>query len=269
MSTHSQDKKTTRIFQQQFSPADESIPYRLVGTHEYGLAVPNLTRLMEISTEEQRKIYDEMLGVRPEFSFVSGVDVSGLQGTGPGKQAAPEWLDPFKRRGIPWMMALAKVELGATMSMYGRHKQPFTAFPPNQIDFEPFMNILLDDVVAQMGGLAADPGFRKVIDPRYRTDSWTLAYLRRIKLMRDMMSVLYTLNDSSINSRLLPLEKELRSNQEELVLRVSIAEMATFGTQTSTTFGRTHTRFTGQRCEELVNALQSENSTPPASSVPN
>lgn len=262
MSTERKNTTTTIKFRQRFLPADESIPFRLVGTYEYDQCLNQLSNLIATSSEEQIAVYDEMLGVRPEFSFVSGVEMSGLNGRKPG-DAPREWLDPFKRRGLAWMMALAKLELGATMSLYGKSKLPFTAYPPTQFDLDAFMRIMLDDTIAQMSNLANDPGFQFVLRSN-RIDTWTLAYLRRIKLIRDMTNVLFALNDPVITAQLYPYEKDLKKKQEGLAARVLASQMEVTETRKSTGVYNTEDRY-GGTCKELAHRLQGNGTGSPSS----
>jgi hypothetical protein len=264
VSTYENKTTTTTRYSTHFAPADESIPYRIVGTYEYSQAVEKLNQLVHKSTSEQIEVYDRMLQIRPEFSFVSGVDLSALNGFKPGQNAQIEWLDPFKRRGLAWMTALAKVELGTTMSMYGRAKFPFTVFAPTAFDVQPFMAIIYDDLASHLNALTNEPGFRTVVDPIHVPDSNTLAYLRRIKLMRDMIRVLYEANDPSISLSIAPMEQKLSRMQQELIAKVALSEMALVQSKSLTSMSSRAQRLKGGRCEELVGAIQE--STPSSNS---
>ena len=204
-----------------FAKADKSIPFRIVGTYEYRQSLDALDRLVAQSTPEQIVVYNKMLDDRPEFSFCNGVDSLGTGRVALAAKATDnQWLDPYMRRGLPWMTALARVELGATMSMYGDSKKPFAEFAPSAFDLAAYLEIMFDDVVVHLKDLAQDSGFRTVVQPAHAPDSWTLAYLRRIKLIRDMLAVLYLTEQPEMIANLVPLESELKYYQNKLVRRI-------------------------------------------------
>ncbi len=122
------------------------------------------------------------------------------------------------------MTALARVELGATMSMYGDSKTPFAEFAPSAFDLVAYLEIMFDDVVVHLKDLAQDNGFRVVVKPSHVPDTWTLSYLRRIKLIRDMLAVLYLTDQPEMTAGLVPLESELKIYQRKLVPRILMEE---------------------------------------------
>ena len=156
-------------------------------------ALKQFMKLVEISTTDELKVYDKVLNDRAEFSFFSGVNAAfeekpDLAKANPFERQKFE--DEFIKKGLAWMMALARIELAATSSLYGDNKLPFETIVNSQFDAEPYLKILQDDVLAHMKSLAKEPGFKEVLRRSRRPDTWTLAYLRRIKLIRDMLQAL-------------------------------------------------------------------------------
>ena len=262
-------------YQSGFQPSDESIPYRLVGSYEYLNALKQFMKLIEISTTDEIKVYDKILNKRAEFSFFSGVNTAFNEKPDLAKANPFErqkFNDDFIKKGLAWMMALARIELAATSSLYGDVKQPFTAIEDSQFDAEPYLKILQDDVVAHMRSLAQEPGFTEVLRRSRTPDTWTLAYLRRIKLIRDMLQTLQDVGGPSVQAEIEPLAYELRKHQRNLVEQVESATVSS-GSEYAvksggTRISRQQTTTVGQ-CKTFVdNNLGSGSATPATGSSP-
>lgn len=63
---------TSQLFQLQFSPKDQSLPFRVVRSYEYANSLGNRRRLISISTAEEIKAYDRYLHRHPEFTLYQG-----------------------------------------------------------------------------------------------------------------------------------------------------------------------------------------------------
>ena len=219
-----------QVFQTYFQPTDKSIPYRLVGSYEYVNALDQLTRLIDESKTEEIKIYDRFLRDRAEFTFFNGVNAAFAEQPNLVKaepQLRQQFRDEYMKKGLAWMMALARVELAATSSLYGEVEFPFEALVTSQFDAEPYVKILRDDVVAHMKSLAKEPGFKEVLRRARKADTWTLAYLRRIKLIRDMLKSLERAGGAEVASEIEPLAYELKKHQRNLIDQVRTEAYAT------------------------------------------
>ena len=164
-----------------------------MGSYEYAKALEKFTQLIEKSSSDELKIYDKILKDRIEFSFLNGVNAAFAETPDMAKAKELErqrFNDEFLKKGLPWMMALARIELAATASAYGTLKKPFELVSTSDFDKQAYIEILRDDVMAHMKSLAKEPGFKEVLRKPRKSDTWTLAYLRRIKLIRDMLEAL-------------------------------------------------------------------------------
>lgn len=235
-----------------FAPADQSIPYRLVGSFEYSNAIDSFEKLVAHSTLEQIAVYDKILKERKELSYFSGMMIQGVSPEmvqrmaigdpnqpNAGAQALKEFNQNFQMQGLASMMALAKIELGASISAYGEIKQPFSAFPPTRFDSEQFLNLMLEDLTAHLNALSTDPFFVEILKPKYGVDSWTVAYLRRLKLVRDMLAVLHQTNDPRIIDKLAVFDQKLKRYQRDLAEKVAMVQN-TFASTTDGVEGRTY-----------------------------
>jgi hypothetical protein len=270
--TH-EEYQTTYYAINSFAPADKSIPYRLVGSFEYSNALDALEKLVANSTPEQIAVYDKILKDRKELSYFSGMMIQGVtpemvqkmaigdpnQPDAAG-QALQQFNQNFQMQGLASMMALAKIELGASIAAYGESKQPFSAFPPTRFDLEPFLNLMLEDVSAHLNALNSDPFFVEILKPKYGVDSWTVAYLRRLKLVRDMLAVLQQTNDPRILGEVAIFDQKLKRYQRGLAEKVALVENL-FVSSSDPVEGRTYksTRETQREhlgeCRGLLNSL--------------
>lgn len=223
-------------------------------------ALDKLTRLVDKSTSEELKIYDKILRDRIEFSFLNGVN-SAYQNvpdmTGANLQERQKFDDEFLKRGLPWMMALARIELAATASAYGDLEKPFEAVATHDFDKKAYVEILKDDVVAHMKSLSQEPGFKEVLRKSRKADTWTLAYLRRIKLIRDMLEAVQVASGPEAYEEIEPLAYELNKHKKNLIDQVRYETYSTSGSEiatsksTRTTGGKIST--TRGKCETFVN----------------
>lgn len=243
MSTVEQTTNTVDSFtvKKNVSATDETIPYRLVGTYEYKNALESFTRLLEISATEEIEVYDRMLDERPEFTYFQGVN-SAFETTPDLKQADPfqreRFYDVFQKEGLAWMMALARIELSATESLYGKSEFPFESTTPNSIELEAYLSVLADDATAHMKSLASEAGFVKVTKRSRKIDTWTLAYLRRLKLIKDMLSTLGRTGDEKVRVTIKPLKKEISKYESKLLQEVTIQTRPKTSTRLTTSTKR-------------------------------
>ncbi|HVJ79630.1 MAG TPA: hypothetical protein VNC50_01060, partial [Planctomycetia bacterium] len=104
---------------------DDSDPsVYFVGFLEYQMALLYFNRLLEICTLGERQGLEESIAADDRMivhSYLSRKYEKFDQGSSlqmrPEKSADPRAKDPYERRGLTWVMALAKVELGAMQAM--------------------------------------------------------------------------------------------------------------------------------------------------------
>ena len=177
-----------------FACEDETFPYRIVGSYEYGTSLSNLGELVDSSTPEQIEVYDKLIGMNREYSFYSGVvsklgldtDFSSLK-----KEATSDVKSGYLKHSLAWMMALARVELGATMSMYGNDEDPFgkaVALGGVKFGAKEFLGILVYDAAAHLKAAQTDSNYLKALDPKEAAGNSTLNHLRRTQLINDMLA---------------------------------------------------------------------------------
>lgn len=164
------------------------MPFRIVGSHEYLSALSNLIPLTNGSTAEELEVYNSIVAQQDEFSFFSGVVLAAANNQEYRKdKKGPLLTEGFRRRGLAWLMALARVELGATLSMYGKVPSSFDVMAPDGFGRSEYFNLLVNDVAVHVNALKTDPLLLKKSGKKAGADSETAAYWRRLKIVNDML----------------------------------------------------------------------------------
>lgn len=213
----------------EFEEADNTFPYRLVGSYEYGTALTQLGELVQSSTDEQIAVYDKLIQSRPEYSFHSGVAMELGLGARFDSQNAPERKemdDKYLKHSLAWMMALARVELGATISMYGDTDDPFGAvvgIGGGEFGAKEYLSILLDDLAAHLKAAQMDVDYQKGLSLEEKVDESSLAHLRRTQLISDMLNKVVSSGDPEIISVTGPYAQMAQQMIDQLVEKITVA----------------------------------------------
>lgn len=130
---------------------------RLVGYYEYMRALSIFDALAKRLSPAELKVLDEILQDRDEFSIFT--NISRRVETAPGPLTEPPLAagDQFQRRGLAWMMALSRVELGAMVAGFTDHPNPFTVLPPTAYEMPQFKEMMLDGLRTHYLALQNDP----------------------------------------------------------------------------------------------------------------
>jgi hypothetical protein len=117
----------------------------------------------------------------------------------------------------------------------------------------------LDDCAAHVSSLDRDAAFKEVMRLRGRADAQTVAYLRRLKLIRDMLDVLASTGNPEVLARIRPARKKLNECTAALVMHVkkTTEPVVTTNTTTANIKGRIAVA-EDTSCQSLVNSLDKE-----------
>ena len=265
--TQKVETKTTNIIYTpalKFEEADRTFPYRLVGSYEYGTALTHLGELIESSTPEQIAVYDKLIQSRPEYSYHSGVAMElGLDARLDSANASKrqEMEAKYLKHSLAWMMALARVELGATISMYGDTDDPFgaaVAVGGGEFGAEEYLSILLDDSAAHLKSAQMDVDYQRGLSPKEKVDAGSLAHLRRTQLISEMLNKVISSGDSEIISVAGPYAQMAQQMTDQLTEKITVATTSyaipVGGSESSST--RRSSRTTGLRFENRYNLRQ-------------
>ena len=183
VSTVRETKATTIVGEARLPPQDPNLIFRLVGYFEYRMALEHLDELLRIATPTELRAIEELVEESDEFKVYTNL-ARRLQ-TGPSSLAEKgrRENDNFARRGLPWVMALARVELGAMLAGFARHPAPFTAVGPSRYEMDAYRELLVDGASTHYWALANDPQLKEVAG-KFPPDGKTLAYIRRLNIAR-------------------------------------------------------------------------------------
>ena len=176
--------------------------------------------------KRQIEVYDKVIAQLPEFVFYSGM-TAGVQQPKPAadskdiQEAEPEdvanAVSQFKKQSLAWLMALAKVELNATRSMYVPGNVAFIAKDDAEFGLLEYYHVLLDDVAAHLQAIETDDQFKKAIKKSFETaTSETVAYMRRLKLISSMLIGLEQSGDPMIAQKSTEYRKTIDSYNKTL-----------------------------------------------------
>ena len=169
-----------------------------MGTIEYLNAIKQLERLADISSPDEIEQYDLILNQQPEFSFYSGKVIAEVNDQVDRRNVRSKSSNPFRKSSLAWMLALARVELGATVAMYGGIEDAFEFVAPRSFGKEEYCMLLADDAAAHLTALDGDRLFRKKTKQRSAANSDTVAYLRRLKVIRDMLTTARSVGEGQL-----------------------------------------------------------------------
>jgi hypothetical protein len=165
------------------TPEDQSLVYRVVGTLEYLSALRNLDAFLSSASPEEIAVADKIVSSRPQFTVVTRLSDRfrpGSQQWTFGGQGAAE------KRGLMWVVALARLEAGAIVGTFTTLPAPFEIVGPSRWEMPAYRELLMDGALTHVWALANDPSVAAIaLKP---PDSEVLAFIRRINLTRAMLS---------------------------------------------------------------------------------
>lgn len=157
-------KSTSTTIRTQYSRYDAALPerhteevQRLVGYLEYSRALALLDLVVSQSSLDEQYIMDDIVRSKPEFTIYTNLSRRVSASPTALDEAPAEENDTFARKGLAWVMALARVELGAMVAGFSDRADPFRAFPPTPQELPAYKEILLDSARSHYAALQNDP----------------------------------------------------------------------------------------------------------------
>lgn len=141
-----------------------------------------------------------------------------LQGTTFLKERPRTDGDSFRRHGLPWVTALARVELGAMLAGFTSQPKPFQAVKPTAFDLEEYRELLVDGQRTHFWSLKHDPVIRNYF--KYGIpENHIITYGRRASVARHFLQAV---RDYYQNELLAIQQNELKA-QEVQINRLQLA----------------------------------------------
>lgn len=158
---------------------------RVVGFLEYGSALRYFDELLRTSSADELQAMDEIVAARPEFAVHGNIARRVRRAPSSLAEVEHSASDKFEHRGLPWVIALARVEMGGMLGTFVSHQTPFEAVGPSKYEMQAYQSLLRDGAQTHYWALFNDPQTRRVVN---RTPGPAmLAYLRRLSLARHFL----------------------------------------------------------------------------------
>ncbi|MEX2118907.1 MAG: hypothetical protein WD847_04790 [Pirellulales bacterium] len=143
------------------------------------MALSQLDRLLDAISPEELRVVEEIIAARPELAVETNVARNLQRKPSLLSEQGSHAGDDFVRRGLAWVMALARVELGAMAAGFTDEEDPFSLARPSNYELPAYIEVLSDGMRSHYWSLAAD---RVAKNPRQAglSDSQAVAYVRRV-----------------------------------------------------------------------------------------
>jgi len=137
----------------------------------------------------QGEIAEEIVDEQNQFAIYTNLSRK-LQGTTFLAEQPKRPGDRYRRHGLTWMTALARVELGAMLAGFTSNPRPFHAVKPSLFDGEEYREILLDGLRMHYWSLKRDPA----IQAYFKTgvpENHIITYGRRASVARHFLQAVH------------------------------------------------------------------------------
>ena len=179
-------------------PLDPQLVNRVVGYLEYRQALSMLDRLLEIASLEEFKVLDEIVQGRDECTIFTNLSRHLEKEPSTLTEVARKPDDDFARRGLAWIMALARVELGAMAAGFTEKPGPFDLYRPSWYELAPYQEILEDSMRTHYWALRNDP-----LVPTLRNgatpEPQAIAYARRVTVALEFLRAARKVKETEYN----------------------------------------------------------------------
>lgn len=233
-------------------PRDPSVMYRLVGYQEYSNSLSYLQRLVQSSTVDELKVIDAVVRDYGELGVYTNLS----------RRFAPQQPSPlaeigsdnYERRGLAWVMALARVELGAMLAGFSNQKDPFFAVGrPSPGELPALKELLWDGARTHYWALMADPQVERALEasagsPRY------MAHGRRLFLTLAFLEAATNLTSGELTPAQRQEASSWNKDLEKLGLLYVTKLADSLGQRTRTTSSAIQETTSLWSCPQLVNA---------------
>jgi hypothetical protein len=163
---------------------------RVVGFLEYGQALQHFDALVKKATTEELDTFEEIVRERDELTVYTNLSRRLRHPPSSLDERSETESEGFQRRGLAWIMALARVELGAILAAFTYVPRPFEAVAATAYDVEPYQEMLQDGLRSHYWALCGDSSLPRVAQ-RFLPTQESLAYLRRFVVAQAFLRAAY------------------------------------------------------------------------------
>jgi hypothetical protein len=143
------------------------------------MALSQLDRLLNAASPEELRVVEELVAARPELAVETNVARNLQRKPSLLSEQGSHAGDDFVRRGLAWVMALARVELGAMAAGFTDEEDPFSLARPSNYELAAYIEVLADGMRSHYWSLAADRVSKNPRGARL-SESQAIAYVRRV-----------------------------------------------------------------------------------------
>ena len=201
---------TVGVFVADFDEPDPSDAYQIVGYQEYANALNNLVPLVREADEASLRVYDKIISDMPELVIYTNLsrrfgfsqvqnsalplrlrNISNLYRQSSLNETGND-ANAYKRSGIGWLIALARLEHGSIEIGYQTNVSPFNLEELTKVETPAFSALLLDGARSHYWAMKMDSVTHYLIEgnvPKV-SDRTALAYGRRAVLVQEMLKTL-------------------------------------------------------------------------------
>ncbi|MBW3598372.1 MAG: hypothetical protein KY475_14005 [Planctomycetes bacterium] len=232
-----------------------------MGWFEYTRALALLDPLLNSVNEAELQVIEQIVKDRDEFAVYT--NLSRRLEAAPSSLSELESQGPVERRGLAWMMALARVELGAMAAGFTEHPRPFAMIAPSQYEAPAYLELLLDGARTHVLALRNDPAAQYYASMRGRSvtvreavygpsgqgtpqtaaanEQRALAYARRVVVADEFIKAAAKFGAGALSpsqqSELASYREPLRGLEDVLIYKVlGVGSSSSSTTQTATRF---------------------------------
>jgi hypothetical protein len=180
---------TVRVRQTVIDKSQPEEIYQVVGFSEYDNALHHLDRFVSLSLPEELEVVDEILATRDEFSIY--VNLSRRFDTGDSSLDQPPLhpQDDFKRQGLTWIMALARVERAAMLAGFTSVAIPLPLEGVRDAEKPVLAELLLDAIRSHYWSMYHNPRMA-LLSQGKATSRQAFVVGRRVVMLRTMINLL-------------------------------------------------------------------------------
>lgn len=120
----------------QLPAQDPLLVYRIVGFVEYERAVVSFDKFINNASIAEFEIGEQIILDQDALAIETNLSRSLEPSAGPLSERSENPRDDYKRRGLAWILAVARVELGAMLAGFTLHSTPFSVFAPKTFKVE-------------------------------------------------------------------------------------------------------------------------------------
>ena len=244
---------TVRVRQTVIDKSQPEEIYQLVGFSEYDNALYHLDRFVALSLPEELEVVDEILATQDEFSIYVNLSRRFETGGSSLDELPSHPRDDFKRQGLAWVMALARVERAAMLAGFTSVALPLPLEGVRAAEKPVLAELLLDAIRSHYWSMYHDPRMA-LLSQGKATSRQAFVVGRRVVMLRSMINLVTDLAGDQLS--LLQRSELARWNQSlDQVEDYAVRTVAMWYAQSSQDDGPIYSTINIKTCPALQRCI--------------